>query len=198
MNATAASASNRPCNRIRPGRLRAGARAGGTDAAAVGGMWFMGCGASLFSWHRRHVAGSQTHRTSLPHPRGRTALNALRPSSPAANPGPAERAAPKESPVCDDVDGNEHGRKRPLDLPGEARRVEDPSEVMGEKAAAVAGFATQLSPMILERRQRTDAVRDLHPGAPRERRQMQPGDPAPAPGEKATEDDEGREREMDD
>src|SRR5437016_12374771 len=70
-------------------------------------------------------------------------------------------------------------------MPGEAGRVEHGHQVVREEPAGVSRLAAELAKVILERGQRTDAVRDLDPAAPGERREVQGGEPAPSPREKS-------------
>src|SRR3984893_14494371 len=69
---------------------------------------------------------------------------------------------------------------------------------MGEESAAVTGLAAEGAQVILQRGEWTDRARDLHPESPRECGQVYQRRTAPAPGEKAAENDERGEGEVDD
>ena len=101
-----------------------------------------------------------------------------------------------KSPVRDDIDRSEESGELPLNVPGESWRVEHADQIVGEKATSVTRLAAKLTKVILEGGERADAVRYLHPAPPGECWQVQQRDLWPAPGEKAAEDDERREGEM--
>src|SRR6185437_12301830 len=87
-------------------------------------------------------------------------------------------------------------REHPLIHPREPGWIEERHEVVIEEAARVSGLARELAQMDLERRERADLPRDLHPEAPSESCRMDEYHPEPLQCEKAAKDDERGEGEV--
>jgi len=60
--------------------------------------------------------------------------------------------------ISGDVDGEQQCGQQPLETPSEPRGVEHTNQVVSEKSAAVGSFSGEAPQVILERRQRADAV----------------------------------------
>ena len=102
----------------------------------------------------------------------RAPLDCSCPSAVPAVVDPVKHAGPDDvahqSPIREEVEGDECGGQHPLNVPGETWRIEHSDQVMGEEAAAVACLTGKVTEVVLERRERTDAVRDLDPASPGE------------------------------
>src|SRR6185437_9406164 len=100
--------------------------------------------------------------------------------------------------VSDDIDREQQRREHPLIRPREAGWIKERHEVVLEEAALIAGLARELAQMDLERGERADPPRDLHPEAPGEGCGVGECHPAPLPREKAAKDNERSEAEVED
>jgi len=85
-----------------------------------------------------------------------------------------------------------------LHLARQPGRIKHDDDVVLEESAAVAGLTSLTAQEVLQRSERADPSGQFDPTPPRQRGQVRVEDPAAQPDQKAAEDHEQREREVDD
>lgn len=108
-------------------------------------------------------------------------------------------APPNAQPAVDqDVGDYDKEGEYPLNIPGQARRVDHRQQIVLDEAVPVAGLPGHQAQVVLEVGQRTDSAGHLDERTPGGRRQVNQGRPSPSGGENAPENHEQDEAEVSD
>ena len=111
--------------------------------------------------------------------------------------GVARCAASIEKPTIDcDIDDDDHCGQHELDLPGEARRIDDCQEIVLNEALRVDRLPGPDAKVVLRIREWADATGELNEETPGGSRNVNNDKPAPARRDCRTQDDERDERQV--
>src|SRR6266851_872474 len=151
---------------------------------------------------RPPITPTPSSRFRRPPPAQQAARNTSRMKLTRSSGGPLRRSpspmAAHRAPVAADHDHQDQEAEAVLHPPGEARRIDDPDQVMRDETAPVPRFSSPAAQVVLQRGQRAGEADEFHHGAVHGHRDMHPRGPRPAPGEEGAEDDEADEQKVDD